>query len=111
MKKKIAIIGSGISGLTAGFLLHRLHDITLFEAAPELGGHTATVDVTHGGHHYAVDTGFIVFNDRTYPNLCALFECLGVASVESEMSFGVTNCAPNASNIKTSAATFAVNCT
>lgn len=89
MKKKIAIIGSGISGLTAGFLLHRLHDITLFEAAPELGGHTATVDVTHGGRHYAVDTGFIVFNDRTYPNFLKLLARIGVASQPAEMSFSV----------------------
>ena len=89
MKKKIAIIGSGISGLTAGFLLHRLHDITLFEAAPVLGGHTATVDVTHGGHHYAVDTGFIVFNDRTYPNFLKLLARIGVASQPAEMSFSV----------------------
>ena len=89
MKKKIAIIGSGISGLTAGFLLHRLHDITLFEAAPELGGHTATVDVTHGVRHYAVDTGFIVFNDRTYPNFLKLLARIGVASQPAEMSFSV----------------------
>jgi predicted NAD/FAD-binding protein len=89
MKKKIAIIGSGISGLTAGFLLHRLHDITLFEAAPALGGHTATVDVTLGGRNYAVDTGFIVFNDRTYPNFLKLLARIGVASQPAEMSFSV----------------------
>ncbi|GAB3241269.1 NAD(P)/FAD-dependent oxidoreductase [Pseudaeromonas pectinilytica] len=89
MKKKIAIIGSGISGLTAGFLLHRLHDITLFEAAPALGGHTATVDVTQGGRNYAVDTGFIVFNDRTYPNFLKLLARIGVASQPAEMSFSV----------------------
>lgn len=89
MKKKIAIIGSGISGLTAGFLLHRLHDITLFEAAPGLGGHTATVDVSHGGRNYAVDTGFIVFNDRTYPNFLKLLARIGVASQPAEMSFSV----------------------
>lgn len=89
MKKKIAIIGSGISGLTAGFLLHRLHDITLFEAAPSLGGHTATVDVTQNGRNYAVDTGFIVFNDRTYPNFLKLLARIGVASQPAEMSFSV----------------------
>lgn len=89
MKKKIAIIGSGISGLTAGFLLHRLHDITLFEAAPVLGGHTATVDVTQDGRNYAVDTGFIVFNDRTYPNFLKLLARIGVASQPAEMSFSV----------------------
>ena len=89
MKKKIAIIGSGISGLTAGFLLHRLHDITLFEAAPALGGHTATVEVTQNGRNYAVDTGFIVFNDRTYPNFLKLLARIGVASQPAEMSFSV----------------------
>lgn len=89
MKKKIAIIGSGISGLTAGFLLHRQHEITLFEAAPELGGHTATVDVTLGGRNYAVDTGFIVFNDRTYPNFLKLLARIGVVSQPTEMSFSV----------------------
>ncbi len=89
MKKKIAIIGSGISGLTAGFLLHRLHEITLFEAAPALGGHTATVDVTQNGRNYAVDTGFIVFNDRTYPNFLKLLARIGVASQPAEMSFSV----------------------
>lgn len=89
MKRKIAIVGSGISGLTAGFLLHKLHDITLFEAAPTLGGHTATVDVEQGGRRYAIDTGFIVFNDRTYPNFLALLARIGVARQPAEMSFSV----------------------
>lgn len=89
MKKKIAIVGSGISGLTAGFLLHKLHDITLFEAAPTLGGHTATVDVHQAGRSYAIDTGFIVFNDRTYPNFLRLLERIGVARQPAEMSFSV----------------------
>ena len=89
MKKKIAIIGSGISGLSAGFLLHKLHDITLFEAAPVLGGHTATVDVSLAGRSYAIDTGFIVFNDRTYPNFLKLLERIGVARQPTEMSFSV----------------------
>ncbi|MFQ1757783.1 NAD(P)/FAD-dependent oxidoreductase [Aeromonas veronii] len=89
MKKKIAIVGSGISGLTAGFLLHKLHDITLFEAAPTLGGHTATVDVTQAGRSYAIDTGFIVFNDRTYPNLLKLLARIGMARQPAEMSFSV----------------------
>ena len=89
MKKKIAIIGSGISGLSAGFLLHKLHDITLFEAAPLLGGHTATVDVSLAGRSYAIDTGFIVFNDRTYPNFLKLLERIGVARQPTEMSFSV----------------------
>lgn len=89
MKKRIAIIGSGISGLTAGFLLHKLHDITLFEAAPTLGGHTATVDVHQAGRSYAIDTGFIVFNDRTYHNFLRLLERIGVARQPAEMSFSV----------------------
>lgn len=89
MKRKIAIVGSGISGLTAGFLLHKQHDITLFEAAPTLGGHTATVDVEQGGRRYAIDTGFIVFNDRTYPNFMALLARIGVARQPAEMSFSV----------------------
>ncbi|BEE18791.1 amine oxidase [Aeromonas enteropelogenes] len=89
MKRKIAIVGSGISGLTTGFLLHKQHDITLFEAAPTLGGHTATVDVEQGGRRYAIDTGFIVFNDRTYPNFMALLARIGVARQPAEMSFSV----------------------
>ncbi|WP_421200237.1 NAD(P)/FAD-dependent oxidoreductase [Aeromonas enteropelogenes] len=89
MKRKIAIVGSGISGLTAGFLLHKQHDITLFEAAPTLGGHTATIDVEQDGRRYAIDTGFIVFNDRTYPNFLALLARIGVARQPAEMSFSV----------------------
>ncbi|WP_421241996.1 NAD(P)/FAD-dependent oxidoreductase [Aeromonas enteropelogenes] len=89
MKRKIAIVGSGISGLTAGFLLHKQHDITLFEAAPTLGGHTATVDVEQDGRRYAIDTGFIVFNDRTYPNFLKLLERIGGARQPAEMSFSV----------------------
>lgn len=89
MKRKIAIVGSGISGLTAGFLLHKQHDITLFEAAPTPGGHTATVDVTLGGRSYAIDTGFIVFNDRTYPHFLKLLARIGVARQPTEMSFSV----------------------
>lgn len=89
MKKRIAIIGSGISGLSAGFLLHKLHDVTLFEAAPTLGGHTATVDVSLAGRNYAIDTGFIVFNDRTYPHFLKLLARIGVERQPAEMSFSV----------------------
>ncbi|WP_116472585.1 NAD(P)/FAD-dependent oxidoreductase [Zobellella maritima] len=88
---RIAVIGSGISGLTAAYLLDGRHQLTLFEANDYLGGHTATVDVTLGGRHYAVDTGFIVFNDRTYPNFQALLVKLGVPVRPTEMSFSVHN--------------------
>ena len=85
---RIAIAGAGISGLGAAWLLQRQgHEVTLFEADARLGGHTATVDVTLDGKTFAVDTGFLVFNDRTYPRLIALFDELGVTSVASEMSF------------------------
>ncbi len=86
---KIAIIGTGISGMVAAWLMHRRHDITVFEANNYVGGHTNTVRVEQAGQTYAVDTGFIVFNERTYPNFCRLLDRLGVASQESEMSFSV----------------------
>lgn len=86
---KIAIIGGGISGLTAAHLLCGEHEITLFEANDYLGGHTNTLDVQHDGRQYAVDTGFIVFNERTYPNFIKLLERLGVPSQPSVMSFAV----------------------
>ena len=85
---RIAIVGAGIAGLGAAWLLTRKgHAVTLFEANARLGGHTATVDVTLDGQTFPVDTGFLVFNDRTYPKLIALFDELGVESVASEMSF------------------------
>lgn len=87
--KRIAVIGAGIAGLSAAWLLSRAHAVTLFEANDYLGGHTHTVDVTIDGITAPVDTGFLVFNDRTYPNLIALFDHLGVASTASEMSFSV----------------------
>ncbi|MGL6176815.1 MAG: NAD(P)/FAD-dependent oxidoreductase [Vibrionaceae bacterium] len=89
MRKKIAIVGSGISGLTTGFLLSPHHDITLFEAQQRLGGHTATVDVVQQGQQYAVDTGFIVFNDRTYPLFLKLLARIGLQAKPTEMSFSV----------------------
>ena len=87
---RIAIIGSGISGLTAAYLLNREHDITLFEAADRLGGHTATIDVQEGDKAIPVDTGFIVFNDWTYPNFIKLMEQLGVENQPTDMGFSVS---------------------
>ena len=86
---RIAIIGTGISGLTAAWKLHGEHELTLFEANDYVGGHTHTHDLELGGRRYAVDSGFIVFNDWTYPNFIALMDELGVASRPSEMSFSV----------------------
>lgn len=87
----VAIIGSGISGLTCGYYLHKEHNVTLFEANDYIGGHTATVDVQLDGKSYAVDTGFIVFNDRTYPNFIELMDEIGVSGIASQMSFSVRN--------------------
>ncbi len=86
---KVAIIGSGISGLTSAWLLNRTHDITVFESATWVGGHTHTIDVTVDGKSHAIDTGFIVFNDWTYPNFIRLLDTLGVAFKPTQMSFSV----------------------
>ncbi|MBX9761764.1 MAG: FAD-dependent oxidoreductase [Pseudomonadaceae bacterium] len=88
---KIAIIGSGIAGLTSAYLLNRRHEITVFEASDWIGGHTHTVDVEVNGQRYAVDTGFIVFNDWTYPNFIRLLSQLGVGFKDTEMSFSVSD--------------------
>ncbi|MEX6501736.1 NAD(P)/FAD-dependent oxidoreductase [Pseudomonas zhanjiangensis] len=88
---RIAIIGSGIAGLTSAYLLHRRHDIQLFEASDWVGGHTHTVDVEVGGRRHAIDTGFIVFNDWTYPNFIRLLDQLGVGYRPTEMSFSVSD--------------------
>jgi predicted NAD/FAD-binding protein len=86
---KIAIIGSGIAGNTIAYHLNKQHDVTLFEAESHIGGHTHTHQIKHEGNDYNVDTGFIVFNDRTYPNFIALLDELKVAWQPSEMSFSV----------------------
>lgn len=111
---KVAIIGAGISGLTAAYRLSTAHDVTVFEAEDDLGGHTNTVDVELDGERHAIDTGFIVFNDWTYPNFIALLNELDVTSVPTSMSFSVrcdaanleytmdrrsTDCSPQCGNL------------
>ena len=83
---RVAVIGGGVSGLSAAWLLAKTCDVTLYEAESRLGGHSDTFDWEGA----PVDCGFIVFNERTYPNLVALFACLGVATRESDMSFAVS---------------------
>ena len=86
---RIAIVGTGISGMTAGYLLGRDHAVTAYEANPTIGGHTATIDVTRKGRTWPVDTGFIVFNHKTYPNFTRLMDHLKVPSQPSLMSFSL----------------------
>lgn len=88
---RIAVVGSGISGLASAWLLSREHEVTLFEANDRLGGHTHTHQVELGGVRHAVDTGFIVFNHAHYPLLSRMFNELGVASHSTTMSFSVHN--------------------
>lgn len=88
--QQVAVIGGGIAGLATAWLLSKHHRVTLYEANDYVGGHTHTVDVTLDGITHPVDTGFLVCNDLTYPNLLALFETLGVALHPSEMTFGVS---------------------
>ncbi|WP_436643425.1 NAD(P)/FAD-dependent oxidoreductase [Microbaculum sp. FT89] len=87
---QIAVIGSGISGLSAAWLLSRAHDVTVFESASYVGGHTNTVDVDTAEGRIPVDTGFIVYNEKNYPNLTALFRHLGVESRSTRMSFALS---------------------
>ena len=103
---RIAVVGAGISGMVAARLLHRCHDVTVFEAGSYIGGHTNTVEVADGDRTLAIDTGFIVFNERTYPNFCKLLKGLGVAWRESDMGFsaaiersGVEYCGANLSGL------------
>lgn len=89
-RQRIAVIGSGISGLASAWLLSRAHDVVLYEAGNYLGGHTNTVDVRLDGVVHPVDTGFLVYNNQTYPNLIAMLAELQVASYSTDMSFGVS---------------------
>jgi predicted NAD/FAD-binding protein len=86
---RIAVVGAGVAGLYAAWRLAARHDVTVFEADDYAGGHTHTVDVEFGGRAYAIDTGFIVFNDWTYPNFIAMLRELGVAWQPSNMSFSL----------------------
>jgi predicted NAD/FAD-binding protein len=87
---RIAVVGSGIGGFSAAWLLSKHGHIDVFEAQPRLGGHTNTVDVTTKGLTFPVDTGFMVFNRRTYPNLTRFFEHVGIEAVDADMSFSVS---------------------
>jgi len=89
-KQNIAIIGSGISGLSAAWLLSKQHNVTIFEANDYIGGHSATVDIDVGGKSIPVDTGFIVYNAPNYPNLTALFQALDVTTQDTDMSFSAS---------------------
>lgn len=87
---RIAVIGSGISGMAAAWLLAKHHQIVVYEKDDRLGGHTNTVELTSGAESLCVDTGFIVYNERTYPNLVALFDHLGVETQPTDMSFAAS---------------------
>ena len=90
-KKKIAVIGSGISGLSASFFLSKNFEVTLFEKNKYLGGHTRTIKVADDQNNYNIDTGFIVFNENNYPLLKNFFDYLSVETAESDMSFAVSS--------------------
>ena len=89
-RQRLAVVGSGVSGLACAWLLSHAHDVVLYEADQRLGGHTNTVDVVANSRKIPVDTGFIVYNEPTYPNLTALFAHLGVETAATEMSFAVS---------------------
>jgi len=91
MTEKIAIIGTGIAGMTSAYLINKKADIKVYEANEYIGGHTATKNVAVAGREYSIDTGFIVYNEWTYPNFIKLMDTLGVRSQATEMSFSVKN--------------------
>jgi uncharacterized protein len=86
---RLAIVGTGVAGLVSAHLLRHAHEIVVFEAADRIGGHVHTVPVELGGRRFDVDTGFVVYNERTYPAFCRLLRQLGVASRATDMSFSV----------------------
>ena len=86
-KEKIAVIGSGVTGLGASWLLHQKYEITLFEKNDYIGGHTHTHEIRNNDDSVSVDTGFIVYNEKNYPNLVGLFNQLQVKTQNTEMSF------------------------
>ncbi len=86
---KIAVVGSGISGMSAGWLLSEKHEVHLYESEGRLGGHAHTVDVDEKNQKVPVDTGFLVYNELTYPNLIGFFHALGVETIESDMSLSI----------------------
>lgn len=91
MTEKVAIIGTGIAGMTSAYLINTKADITVYEANDYIGGHTATKEVEVNGKGYSIDTGFIVYNEWTYPNFIKLMAALGVKTQATEMSFSVKN--------------------
>ncbi len=95
MKEKIAIIGSGISGLSAAYLLSKKYNVYLFEKNNRLGGHTRTINVDESSRKISIDTGFIVFNEKNYPDLTKFFQLLKIDYRDSDMSFAVSNKLPN----------------
>lgn len=88
-RERVAVVGTGIAGMTAAYLLHERYELTVFEENDYIGGHTHTVDVTQDEQRYAVDTGFIVYNEKTYRNFSRLLAHLGVATQPTSMSFSV----------------------
>ncbi|MFL5334108.1 MAG: FAD-dependent oxidoreductase, partial [Geminicoccaceae bacterium] len=87
---RIAVVGTGIAGLATAWLLNRRHAVTVFEAETRVGGHSHTVQVRAGGHDVPVDTGFMVYNEHTYPLLTQLFAHLGVRTEPTSMSFSAS---------------------
>ncbi len=86
---RVAVIGSGISGLGTSLLLHQKHEVHLFEADTRLGGHAHTTEIQNNGDRFNVDTGFLVYNEMTYPHLIGMFSHLGVETVPSDMSLSI----------------------